>query len=168
MSSAFKETTDIEPRSTMFPTSHYATIGLRGEFEILGESAGFSEEDIRDIRARAQIAQALQVTTRTARTWSPTTDFVTLATENMFLRKEVERINHRLAELEERIPEEKVIVLRQLSRGQAKQEIQQLFSSDRTLYYSDIAEELGLDLKLVVEICRELEEAGAIEVDGSA
>jgi Mn-dependent DtxR family transcriptional regulator len=64
--------------------------------------------------------------------------------------------------------EEKVIALREIPREQAKQEIQQLFSSGRTLYYSDIAEELRLDLKLVVDICRELEENGEVKVDESA
>ena len=66
------------------------------------------------------------------------------------------------------MPEEKVIVLREMSREQAKQEIQQLFSSGRTLYYSDIAEELRLDLELVVDICRELEESREVKVDRSA
>ena len=66
------------------------------------------------------------------------------------------------------MPEEKVIVLREISREQAKQEIQQLFSSGRTLYYSDIAEELGLDLELTVDICRELQESKEIKVDENA
>jgi len=61
-----------------------------------------------------------------------------------------------------------VIVLREISREQAKQEIQQLFSSGRTLYYSDIAEELGLDLELTVDICRELQESKEIKVDENA
>ena len=164
MSSPFNKTTDIERWSAMFLASHFANIVTGGEFELPGESAGLPEERIRE---RARIAQALQVTTPTVSTWSPAIDFVTLATENILLRKEVDRINDKLAELEERIPEEKMIVLREIPREQAKQEIQQLFSSDRTLYYSDIAEELGLDLKLVVEICQELEEAGEIAVDDS-
>ena len=165
MSSPFKETTDMQLQSVMPFTSHFVTMGLRGEFELLRESAGLSEEDIRE---RAQIAQAMQITGLTPSTWSPTIDIMTLAGENVLLRKELDRINHKLAELEERMPEEKVIVLREISREQAEQEINQLFSSDRTLYYSDIAEELGLDLKLVVEICQELEEAGEIAVDDSA
>ena len=61
-----------------------------------------------------------------------------------------------------------MIVLREISREQAKQEIQQLFSSGRTLYYSDIAEELSLDLELVVDICRELEGNREVRVDKSA
>ena len=58
-----------------------------------------------------------------------------------------------------------MIALREISREQAKQEIQQLFSSGRTLYYSDLTEELRLDLELVVDICRELQGKGEIKVD---
>jgi len=48
---------------------------------------------------------------------------------------------------------------------EATEEIRQLFSSGRTLYYSDIAEELRLDLELVVDICHELQESGEIGID---
>jgi len=67
-----------------------------------------------------------------------------------------------------RIPEERVIVLREISKKEAKEEIKQLFSSGRTLYYSDIAEELRLDLELVVDICHELQESGELRIDESA
>ena len=63
------------------------------------------------------------------------------------------------------MPKEKVIVLREISREQAKQEMQQFFSTGRTLYYSDIAEELRLALELVVDIWRELQGKGEIKVD---
>jgi len=77
-------------------------------------------------------------------------------------------LKQRLSEVEKRIPEEKIVVLRELSREAAKEEIRQLFSTGRTLYYSDIAEELGLDLESVVDICRELQDSGEIEIDDSA
>ncbi len=80
-------------------------------------------------------------------------------------REELEQIKQKLLELENR---EKVIVLRELAREEAKEEIRQLFRSGRTLYYSDIVKELKLDLKTVVEICNELEESGQIEVDAGA
>lgn len=64
--------------------------------------------------------------------------------------------------------EEKVIILREINREEARQEILELFSIERTLYYSDIAEKLQLDLKLVVEICHELEDAGKLMVDAAA
>jgi len=165
MSKPFNETTVSTAQAFLVNSNLLANIWRRGEFDLPTESAGIPEEDIRE---RARIAQALQFAKSAVSTWSPTIDLMTLAGENVLLRKELDRINHKLAELEERIPEEKVIVLRQISREQAKQEIKQLFSTGRTLYYSDIAEELGLDLKLVVEICQELEEAGEIAVDDSA
>ena len=80
-------------------------------------------------------------------------------------REELERIKQKLLELENR---EKIIVLRELTREEAKEEIRQLFKSGRTLYYSDIAEELKLDLKLVVDICRELQENNEIGIDEDA
>jgi Mn-dependent DtxR family transcriptional regulator len=61
-----------------------------------------------------------------------------------------------------------VIVLRKLSREEAKDEIKDLFKTGRTLYYSDIARELRIDLELVVEICQELVEKGEFEVNDDA
>ena len=51
-----------------------------------------------------------------------------------------------------------------MKRHEAKKKIMELFSSGRTLYYSDIAQELGLELKLVVDICEELQSQGMIAV----
>ena len=59
-------------------------------------------------------------------------------------------------------------MIREITREEAEQEIQQLFQSGRTLYYSDIAEELKLDLKLVVDICREFQENKEIGIDEDA
>jgi len=80
------------------------------------------------------------------------------------LLDELERIKQRLAELETK---EKVIVLKEITREEAKKEIQQLFKSGRTLYYSDIVQELKLDLEMVVDICNELQESGEIGVDAN-
>lgn len=80
------------------------------------------------------------------------------------LEQEVEGLR-RLA-LEEQ--EGDVIVLRSASREQAKQEIRELFASGETLYYSDIVQRLGLDIDLVVGLCKELEEAGEVETLGDA
>lgn len=85
--------------------------------------------------------------------------------ENVLLHNELERIQQRLLELEERVSREKVIVLRDITREEAKQEIRKLFSSGQTFYYSDIVQELKLDLETVVGICNELEEEGEIGVD---
>ncbi len=77
-------------------------------------------------------------------------------------REELERIRQKLLELEDK---EKVIVLKEITREEAKKEIQQLFAGGRTLYYSDIVKELRLDLETVVEICNELHESKEIGID---
>jgi len=137
------------------------------EFGLVSESTGFPEEDIKQ-KVRG-IMQAMQVIINMpSSTWGTVENFPSLATENILLQREIEQIKRRLAELEKRMPKEKVIVLREISREQAKQEIQQLFSSGRTLYYSVIAEELSLDLELVVDICQELQDSGEVTVDESA
>lgn len=142
--------------------SHFAYMLAKGEPDLPTASAEVPEEYI---RGRARLAQSLTVQISAVGTRGPVIDPMTLATENILLRKQIELINHKLAKLEDRLPEEKVIVLREMSREQAQDEIIQLFSSGKTLYYSDIAEELQLDLELVVDICRELQENGKIEVD---
>lgn len=57
---------------------------------------------------------------------------------------------------------ESTVVLKSIDRKQAMKEIEDLFKTGQTLYYSDIAERLGLDLELVVDICNELEDKGII------
>jgi DNA invertase Pin-like site-specific DNA recombinase len=74
---------------------------------------------------------------------------------------EINDLKQRVMELENK---EKVVVLREMTREEAKQAIRQLFSSGRTLYYSDIVQELGIELETVVEICNELEQEKEIAV----
>lgn len=88
-----------------------------------------------------------------------------LRNENLILRDAIRRIEERLATIEAYLPHEKVIILREISKEVAKKEIKELFSKGKTLFYSDIAQELGLDLELVVNICNELKEQGDITVD---
>ena len=85
---------------------------------------------------------------------------------------EVQRLKEKVAKLEKEIKalqdggsEGEVIVLRTVTREQAKQEIMELFQTGETLYYSDIAQRLRIDLPLVVEICQEPENEGEIGVD---
>lgn len=85
--------------------------------------------------------------------------------ENLLLRERIQRIEERLASLEASLPKAKVILLREISREEAEKEIRSIFSAGKTLYYSDIAQELGLDLELVVDICNELQERGEITID---
>ena len=68
----------------------------------------------------------------------------------------------------EDVTEEKIVVLREISKEEAEKEILQLFSEGQVLYYSDIAQKLRLDLELVVEICNELQSKGRIEVIDNA
>lgn len=68
-------------------------------------------------------------------------------------------------ELTRFVPAEKIVILREISRDEAMEEIRELFASGKTLYYSDIASQLRLDLELVVDICKELMSRGEIAVD---
>jgi hypothetical protein len=91
-----------------------------------------------------------------------------LSTEVERLKVKVAALEQEVAQLKASASEEPVIVLRSITREQAKGEILELFQSGQTLYYSDIAQRLRLDLPLVVEICQELRDAGEIEVDADA
>lgn len=95
-----------------------------------------------------------------------------LVVENAILRNQLARrlseIEQRISRVEQNLPETRVVVLKAISREEAKEEVKQLFSTGRTLYYSDIASELGLDLEMVVGICAELRREGEIEVDANA
>jgi len=90
-----------------------------------------------------------------------------LRIENYALRERIRAVEERLANIEATIPKERVIILQEISKEEAKEQIRNLFSTGRTLYYSDIAEELRLDLEMVVEICNELQESGEISIDAS-
>jgi dCTP deaminase len=59
----------------------------------------------------------------------------------------------------------RTVVLRAIPRNQAKKEILALFKESKDpLFYSHVAEQLSLDLELVVELCNELENQGLIGV----
>ena len=88
---------------------------------------------------------------------------------------EVEQLKARISALEEKVEEletaigvQEVIVLRTIDRDTAKQEIRELFQGAETLYFSEIAKRLRLELPLVVEICQELIEEEEIEVNADA
>lgn len=85
--------------------------------------------------------------------------------EYVSLERKLAQVEQRLAELEAK---EKVIVLKEITKEEAKEEIRQLFTSGRTLYYSDIVQELQLDLETVVDICNELQKDKEISVDDRA
>jgi hypothetical protein len=88
---------------------------------------------------------------------------------------EIRQLKARIATLEEEVRdlrtsavERDVIVLRTVTRDEAKREVAELFESGQTLVFSDVARKLRLDLPLVVEICQELLEEEEIEVDADA
>lgn len=84
------------------------------------------------------------------------------------LENTVSEMENEIAFLKERLSaertEEKTIVLREITKEEALNEIRNLFKKEETLYYSEIAEKLRLDLELVVEICNELMEKGEINI----
>ncbi len=59
---------------------------------------------------------------------------------------------------------EEIIVFRDVAREEAKQDIRQYFESHQkeAIGYSDLVKALKLDLKLIVELCSELENEGLI------
>ena len=90
-----------------------------------------------------------------------------LLSEVSELRERVEFLESQFARIPENILYE-VIEIREVSREQAKEEITELFDKTKVpLYYSDIMEQLGIELELVVEICQELIDEGAIGLDAN-
>lgn len=84
---------------------------------------------------------------------------------NLFLSEIIHRIDIITKEIKElKSINEEVIVVRELSRDEAKKEIKKLFEDNdgKSLDYGDIMRELKLDLKLVVELCSELAKEGEI------
>ncbi len=140
-------------------TGYVSSTGEESLLTLLGDSATITAREIVDnVRWIGECAYGLS-----ASVGLPSVSY--LAVENASLRQEIEHIKDMLSKIMDRIPEEKVIILQEMSREDAKQEIKRLFSEGKTLYYSDIAVELRLDLELIVDICNELQEQGEITID---
>lgn len=79
------------------------------------------------------------------------------------LRERVRTLEEHLATIEKE-RDSKVVVLRPISREDAKTEILRLFQENHAeiLDYGIIAERLQLDLQIVVDVCNELEQEGLI------
>ena len=88
--------------------------------------------------------------------------------EHFALREELRQARQKLAELENRSSGEEVMVVRDITKEEAKEEIRQLLKGGHTLYFSDIADKLRLDLEMVVDICRELQGDKEIGIDEEA
>jgi len=91
-----------------------------------------------------------------------------LALEYFALREELRQARQKIAELENRPLEEEVMVVRDITKEEAKEEIRQLLKGGDTLYFSEIADKLRLDLEMVVDICRELQDTKEIGIDEEA
>ncbi len=83
------------------------------------------------------------------------------------MKAKVAVLEQEVSDLKSAVPQESIIVLRSITREQAKQEIRDLFQSGETLFYSDIARRLRIDLPIVVDICHELIEEGDIGIDAA-
>ena len=83
------------------------------------------------------------------------------------LRERVTFLESELGQIKENyVPE--IIELREVSKEQAELEIMDLFGTTEVpLYYSDIMEQLGIELELVVEVCQELIDEGVIGLDAN-
>lgn len=81
------------------------------------------------------------------------------------MERQANAIERLVAQLANRasLLEEPSAEARQLSPEQAQQEILELFRRRKRLFYSDIAEELRLDLATVMSACAELERRGLID-----
>ena len=76
----------------------------------------------------------------------------------------IEMLEKRLKNIEDTSPKQQTIILREITKEEAMQEIEELFKKGDTLFYSDIAEKLHIDLELVVDICEELIKKGKVEI----
>ncbi|MFC1949739.1 hypothetical protein ACFLW0_06170 [Chloroflexota bacterium] len=88
--------------------------------------------------------------------------------EYFALREELRQARQKITELEKNLLGEEVMAVRDITKEEAKEEIRQLLKKGHTLYFSDIADKLRLDLEMVVDICRELQENKEIGVDEDA
>ena len=80
------------------------------------------------------------------------------------MESRIAALEERVTRLEEHSSEVNVIELREVTKDEARAEIIDLFAAGETLYYSDIADRLRLDLEMVVEICHKLQEEDVIYV----
>lgn len=72
------------------------------------------------------------------------------------LEEELRRTKERLAELENRAGQEKVIVLRDVPRAEIKEEIRRITFEDGTVLYSDIVQQTRMCPAVVMELYDEV------------
>lgn len=81
-----------------------------------------------------------------------------LRRNNAQLSLEIQQLSQRMELLERNLQAlaPAVVILRELSREEAKAEILELFSGGDTYDYEDIVKRLGIELQIAVELCDEL------------
>lgn len=152
----------IKAISSGFDKSYLAV----GSFDDFGEECfpECNEPLLINMASLQRISLAL-LNQETSDTWDLTLENSQLRSENYMLQEKLRSIENRLSAIESHIPKEKVTILRDISYADAKKEIKEMFLKGKTLYYSDISQELGISLHTVVEICNELHENGEIVAD---
>lgn len=95
---------------------------------------------------------------------TPLKEPLTITRELAELREKLKALEEIVSDLGSRIGTiaERVIVLRTITREEARNEIIKLFQEGGIHDYGEIAETLRLDLPMVVDICNELEREGLI------
>ena len=84
------------------------------------------------------------------------------------LKELVTSLTTRLTELEREVEVTKaaqpddIIVIREISKEQARKEIIESFESGEPLDQADLADTLSLEISLVIEVCNELIEEGVV------
>jgi hypothetical protein len=134
---------------------------------VLPEEVGQSREIIFGERDRILVSASFTVPVAAPSVrvvYVPTAGSLSLAQEIDHLREKVKALEDQVAHLATATPsmQEPVIILRSITREEARSEIARLFQASDILDYGDIAEKLQIDLPLVVDICNELEREGLI------
>ncbi len=90
--------------------------------------------------------------------------------EVIFLREEIENLKARLERLEKQrgISEEaEIIEIREIPLEQVKKEMLTLLADGKTRYADEIASELKLDIRDVIEAFKQLKAEGKLFIDGN-
>ena len=120
-------------------------------------------------------AQSKVTSTEEGRFASPHGNLSSVPLERQDILNELQEIRQAIAELKTGLasvqatnssPAEDVIQIRDISDDEARKDILSLFQdSEQHLYYSDIEEELCLDIEQVIRVCDALIGDGKITVD---
>jgi len=150
------------------PTAANEPEALQNDTEPIVIYGGFSDWVAR-LNAATMLGEFRQTAFALSQRWVDATDLSGeswhLQHENALLRQRLAALESRLSRLEAFAPEVKVVVVREITKEQAKQEIRQLFASGDVIDYEAIVDRLRLDLRLVVDICNELIEEEEIGPD---